>query len=116
MALVAAHHQAAALLAEVDEQVGVAQGRQMVSSPAARSRNGWVTRYSWANGTTGTRTPASRPSSAANIPPALTTISASISPHSVLHAADPAVADVDVAHARVGEDLAAALAGAVDSA
>ena len=48
-----------------------------------RSRNGWVTRYSWANGTTGIRTPASRPISAANMPPALTTTSASMSPRSV---------------------------------
>ena len=47
------------------------------------SRNGCVTRYSWANGTTGIRTPASRPSSAAYIPPALTTTSASMSPLSV---------------------------------
>src|SRR6478672_9721847 len=44
---------------------------------------GCVTRYSCAIGTTGTRTPASRPSSAANIPPALTTTSASIAPCSV---------------------------------
>ena len=44
---------------------------------------GRVTTYSCAIGTIGTVTPASRPSSAANIPPALTTISVSISPLSV---------------------------------
>ena len=47
------------------------------------SSAGRVTRYSCAIGTIGTVTPASRPSSAANIPPALTTTSASISPLSV---------------------------------
>ena len=36
LALVAAHHQAAAVLAEVDQQVGVAQGRQSLASAAAR--------------------------------------------------------------------------------
>ena len=44
---------------------------------------GRVTRYSCANGITGTVTPASRPSSAANIPPALTTTGVSIEPLSV---------------------------------
>ena len=62
-------------------------GRGRASSAAgcraSRSRNGCVTRYSWAIGTIGTRTPASRPISAANMPPALTTTSASMSPHSV---------------------------------
>jgi hypothetical protein len=48
------------------------------------SRKGWVTRYSCAKGMIGTRTPAMRPISAAYIPPALTTTSASMSPHSVL--------------------------------
>ncbi len=72
---------APALLAEVDEQVGVAQRRQVLAG--ARSRNGCVTRYSCAIGTIGTRTPAIRPISAANMPPALTTTSASIGPHSV---------------------------------
>jgi hypothetical protein len=42
-----------------------------------------VIRYSCAIGITGTFTPASRPISPANIPPALTTISVSISPLSV---------------------------------
>ena len=47
--LVAAHDEAAALLAEVDEQLS---GSRSVGrcSPGARSRNGWVTRYSWAIG------------------------------------------------------------------
>ena len=39
--------------------------------------------YSCDIGTTGMRTPASRPSSAENIPPAITTTSASMSPRSV---------------------------------
>ena len=42
-----------------------------------------MTRYSWAIGTSGTRTPAIRPISAANMPPALTTTSASMWPRSV---------------------------------
>src|SRR3954463_2037832 len=70
-------------------------------SPSARK--GCVTRYSWAKGTTGTRTPASRPSSAAYMPPALTTTSASIAPFR-LDAADTAVAHADPGHARVRED------------
>ena len=45
--------------------------------------DGFSTRYSWAIGITGTVTPASAPSSPANMPPALTTISVSISPRSV---------------------------------
>ena len=44
---------------------------------------GFVTRYSCAIGITGTTTPASRPISAANIPPASTTTSVSIDPRSV---------------------------------
>ncbi len=44
---------------------------------------GFVTRYSCAIGISGTFTPASAPSSCANIPPALTTTSASIRPLSV---------------------------------
>ena len=52
-------------------------------SSGFRSRNGWVTRYSCAIGTSGTRTPAIRPISAAYMPPALTTTSASMSPRSV---------------------------------
>ena len=47
------------------------------------SPEGFSTRYSCAIGTTGTVTPASAPSSPANIPPALTTISVSITPRSV---------------------------------
>ena len=39
--------------------------------------------YSCDIGTTGMRTPASRPSSAENMPPAITTTSASMSPRSV---------------------------------
>ena len=42
-----------------------------------------MTRYSCAIGITGTTTPAIAPSSAANIPPALTTISVSMRPLSV---------------------------------
>ena len=53
--------------------VGISSGRP----------EGFVTRYSCAIGTTGTRTPASAPISPANIPPAFTTISAEISPLSV---------------------------------
>ena len=49
----------------------------------SRSRNGWVTMYSCDMGTIGMRTPASRPSSAENMPPAITTTSASMSPRSV---------------------------------
>ena len=45
--------------------------------------DGFSTRYSWAIGTTGTVTPASAPSSPANMPPAFTTISVSIAPRSV---------------------------------
>ena len=45
-----------------------------------------MTTYSCAIGTTGTRTPAIRPISAANMPAALTTISHSTSPRSVAHA------------------------------
>ena len=60
--------------------------------PTARSRNGWVTRYSCDIGTTGIRTPAIRPISAAYIPPAFTTTSHSIRPRSVATAANaPAV-------------------------
>ena len=44
---------------------------------------GLVIRYSWAIGIIGTLTAASRPSSAANMPPALTTTSVSIEPLSV---------------------------------
>ena len=44
---------------------------------------GFVIRYSWAIGITGTFTPASRPISPANMPPALTTTSASTEPLSV---------------------------------
>ena len=49
----------------------------------SRSRNGWVTMYSCDIGTIGMRTPASRPSSAENMPPAITIASASMSPRSV---------------------------------
>ena len=49
----------------------------------SRSRNGCVTTYSCAIGMIGTRTPASRPISAANMPAALTTTSHSMSPCSV---------------------------------
>ena len=49
----------------------------------SRSRNGCVTMYSCDIGTTGMRTPASRPSSAENMPPAITIASASMSPRSV---------------------------------
>ena len=55
----------------------------MVAMWPSRSRNGWVTTYSCAIGTIGIRTPAIRPISAANIPPALTTTSHSMSPRSV---------------------------------
>ncbi len=55
----------------------------MVAMWPSRSRNGCVTTYSCAIGTTGTRTPAIRPISAANMPAALTTISHSTSPRSV---------------------------------
>ena len=47
------------------------------------SPDGFSTRYSWAIGTTGTVTPASAPISPANMPPAFTTISVSITPRSV---------------------------------
>ena len=53
--------------------VGISSGRP----------EGFVTTYSCAIGTTGTLTPARPPSSFANMPPALTTISASIEPLSV---------------------------------
>ena len=53
--------------------VGMSSGRPL----------GFSTRYSCAIGTTGTVTPASAPSSPANIPPALTTTSVSIEPLSV---------------------------------
>ena len=55
----------------------------MVAMWPSRSRNGCVTTYSCAIGTIGMRTPASRPISAANMPPALTTTSHSMSPRSV---------------------------------
>ncbi len=45
--------------------------------------SGWVTRYWWDIGITGTRTPARRAISAAYMPPASTTTSASTSPLSV---------------------------------
>ena len=67
-----------------------------------------MTRYSWANGTIGTRTPASRPSSAANIPPALTTISASTSPHCVCTPLTRPPATSIPRHPRVREHLHAA--------
>ncbi len=44
---------------------------------------GVVIRYSWAIATSGTFTPAIRPMSGANMPPALTTSSVSIAPLSV---------------------------------
>ena len=67
VALVAAHHQAVAVLAVVDEQVGVAQGGQVPRAlaaasprraPRATASSGWVTRYWWDIGISGTRTPA----------------------------------------------------------
>ena len=56
---------------------------------------GRVTRYSCAIGTIGTSTPASAPSSRANIPPALTTTSVSISPLSVTTPVTRPVPDLD---------------------
>ena len=53
--------------------VGMSRGRP----------DGLVIRYSWAKGMRGTVTPAMRPISGANMPPALTTSSVSISPWSV---------------------------------
>ena len=97
VALVAAHDEAAAVLAEVDEEVGVAQ-RGEVARPARGSRNGCVTRYWWDIGISGTRTPASRAISAAYMPPASTTTSASIVAAVGAHAAHPAVAHVDPGH------------------
>ncbi len=106
-ALVAAHDQAAAVLAEVDQQDGVAQGRHAV---VACSRNGCVTRYWCDIGIIGTRTPAIRPISAANIPPALTTTSASIRPLSVSTARARPALDLDPGHAGVLEHRQLALA------
>ena len=85
-------------------------------SPASRSRNGWVTRYSCANGTTGTRTPG-QPADlggehAAGVDDDLGLDVAPLGPD----AAHAAVGDVDPGHARVREDLAAALARALDRA
>ena len=74
----------------------------------SRSRNGCVTMYSCDIGTTGMRTPAIRPSSAENIPPAITIVSASMSPRSVRTRAR-----LDAGHARAREDARAALARAL---
>ena len=93
VALVAAHHQPVDLLA-----VSRRAGRGRAASAAAsspRGRNGSVTRYWCDIGTIGMRTPASRPISAANIPPQLTTTSHSMSPRSVRTAAHPSAAHVD---------------------
>src|SRR5918996_254913 len=49
----------------------------------SRSRNGCVTKYWCEIGSTGMRTPASRPTSAENMPAAITTTSQSMSPRSV---------------------------------
>ena len=77
---------------------------------------GSVKRYSWAIGMIGTVTPAIRPISGANMPPALTTISAAMSDRSPAvfdgHAADPPALDRDPDHAGVRPDLRAARAGA----
>ena len=80
-ALVAAHDQAVDLLAVVDEQVGVAQRRQRAGPGAAGTAS--VTTYWCDIGTIGTRTPARRAISAANMPPQSTTTSHSMSPRSV---------------------------------
>ena len=88
-------------------------GRGRASSAGAatssRSRNGWVTTYSCAIGTIGTRTPASRPISAANMPARVDDdLRLDVAPlrrdtrHRAVRHGDPR-------HARVGEDAAAAL-------
>ena len=64
-------------------RAGRGRGGSAGCSPSARSRNGWVTRYWCDIGITGMRTPARRPISAAYMPAALTTTSASIGPLSV---------------------------------
>ena len=91
VALVAAHDQAARLRAGSRR---AATGR---ASSACRSAGptACVIRYSCAIGTIGTFTPASAPISFANIPPALTTTSASISPLSVTTPVDAAALDRD---------------------
>ena len=76
VALVAAHHQAAHLRA--GSRRGC-PGRAAAAGPACTPSIGSVTRYWWAKGMTGTVMPAMRPISGANMPPALTTTSASIS-------------------------------------
>ncbi len=60
-----------------------------------------MTRYWCDIGTSGIRTPASRPISAANIPPQLTTTSQSMSPRSVRHAASPGRAATSMPVTRV---------------
>ena len=75
VALVAAHAQPADLLAEVARGC---PGRAASAGPASTPSIGSVNRYWWAIGMIGTVTPASRPISGANMPPALTTTSASI--------------------------------------
>ena len=106
-ALVAAHDQPARLGTEVDEQRRVAHRRHVGREPV-----GFVIRYSCAIGTIGTFTPASAPISFANIPPALTTTSASIGPWSVTTPVTRAALDGDLRDTRVLVDLGAAAAGA----
>ncbi len=82
-------------------------GSRIVGSGFAgsRVRNGCVTRYSCAIGTIGMRTPASRPSSAAYMPPARRTRSASIVPRSVTTAADAPAVPLERRHPRAGVDV-----------
>ena len=65
-------------------------------------------RYSCAIGITGTLTPASLPISPANMPPALTTTSASTEPLSVSTPGDAPLLHADRRHARLRGDLGAA--------
>ena len=114
LALVAAHHQAVAVLAVVDEEVGIAQGGQVARAPSPEPRasrtasSGWVTRYWWDIGSSGTRTPAIRRDlggeHAARVDHHLGGDVAALGPHP----AHPPVAHLDPGHPGVGEDPAAA--------
>ena len=111
VALVAAHHQAAALLAEVDQQVGVAQRRQMfvAAALAKRLRDDVLVRHRDDRDAHARHAADLGAVHAAGVDDDLGLDVAALGSH----AAHAAVGDVDARDGRRGEDRAAALARAV---